>query len=315
MDKVSICCLCYNHSLYLEKALESFILQKGDFEIEIVVFDDCSTDNSREIIDRYKEKYPEIFKVIYPKQNVYSQGKIALFDLVNLASGKYIAFCEGDDYWINDEKLAKQVRYLQNNEDLKLVFHPALTLYEPSVVKDEKYGYYGEHEGKHQFTDILAVSGSYMPLASILAEKSVFTQWLNEHPDFFSRNLWHSTIQILAAYKSGAGYLPERMSIYRKMHVGSWSHNMASSSQAVVTDFKGFIDRNRGLNKLFNYEFEETFDKLLISKIINVSTRKHLGLNTKIKLKNLVPIKIPYTSTIKFYSLCLIFFIAKYVKK
>lgn len=315
MDKISICCLCYNHSEYLEKALESFLFQKGEFEMEIVIFDDCSTDNSREIINKYKEKYPAIIEVIYPEKNVYSQGKIALFDIVNMATGKYLAFCEGDDYWIDDEKLSKQVQYLKNNTDLELVFHPALTLYEPAVIKDENYGYYGEQDGKHSFRDILAVSGSYMPMASIFAKKSAFTNWLNEYPEFFSRNMWHSTIQILAAYKGGAGYLPEKMSIYRKMHVGSWSHNMSRSSNAVETDFKGFIDRNRGLNKIFKSEFEEIFNRLLLSKIINVAMLKHLKFSTKIKLKNLVPIKIPYFITIKFYALCLIFFVAKYVKK
>lgn len=114
--KVSICCLSYNHGEYIEKALSSMLNQKTDFEYEIIVLDDCSTDNTREIINNFQRKYPNKIRKIFQKTNQYQKG----ISVVNkffypIARGKYISYCEGDDYWINENKLQLQVDFLDNN--------------------------------------------------------------------------------------------------------------------------------------------------------------------------------------------------------
>ena len=97
---ISICCLTYNHEPYIEQCLEGFLMQKVDFPIEILIHDDASTDKTAEIIRKYESKYPEIIKPVYQSENQYSKGiSVSRVYQFPRAQGKYIALCEGDDYW------------------------------------------------------------------------------------------------------------------------------------------------------------------------------------------------------------------------
>jgi len=118
---VSICCITYNQEKYIRDTIEGFLLQKTSFPIEIIIHDDCSTDNTANIIKEYVNKYPEIIKPIYQKENQYSLG-VKIFPIVfSCSKGKYIAICEGDDYWIDPNKLQRQTEYLEANSDYVLV--------------------------------------------------------------------------------------------------------------------------------------------------------------------------------------------------
>lgn len=116
---VTIQCLVYNHEPYLRQCLDGFVMQKTNFKFEAIVHDDCSTDSSVTIIKEYAEKYPDIIKPIYEIENQYSkagfQGILKI--LYEMSVGKYIAFCEGDDYWIDPLKLQKQVDFLESNPE------------------------------------------------------------------------------------------------------------------------------------------------------------------------------------------------------
>lgn len=113
---VSICCITYNHEQYIRDALDGFVMQKTNFPFEIVISDDCSKDNTRAIIAEYKEKYPDLFHDVSPKKNM---GVFVNFRYVqDSAKGKYIALCEGDDYWTDPYKLQKQVDILEADETL-----------------------------------------------------------------------------------------------------------------------------------------------------------------------------------------------------
>lgn len=112
---VSVAVLVYNHEKYIRKALDSILMQEVDFDYEIVIAEDCSTDNSREIIFEYYNNYPHIFKLILQEKNVGM--RLNSDDLRHNCSGKYRATLEGDDYWIVSDKLKKQVDFLEKNED------------------------------------------------------------------------------------------------------------------------------------------------------------------------------------------------------
>ena len=126
---VSICCITYNHEKYIRDALESFLNQKTNFDFEILIHDDASTDKTSEIIQEYEKKYPNIIKPIYQIENQYSKG-ISINDTFNFsrAGGKYIALCEGDDYWLDSNKLQKQVDYMGKNHECTLCFHNAMVV-------------------------------------------------------------------------------------------------------------------------------------------------------------------------------------------
>lgn len=121
---VSIVCLCYNHSAFIRQALDGFVMQKTSFPIEIVIHDDASTDDSVKIIKEYEGRFPNLFHCIYREENWYSQKKNILLDIFkNHARGKYVAYCEGDDYWTDPYKLQKQVDFLESHPDYVMCSH------------------------------------------------------------------------------------------------------------------------------------------------------------------------------------------------
>lgn len=119
---VSINCLAYNHEKYIEDTLVGFLIQKTLFPFEILIHDDASTDNTANIIRVYERKYPSIIKPIYQKENQWtidSEGiRRAQYDRIK---GKYLAWCEGDDYWTDSFKLQKQIGFLEANPEYALV--------------------------------------------------------------------------------------------------------------------------------------------------------------------------------------------------
>lgn len=121
---VSICCISFNHEDFLEKALDGFLIQETNFPFEILVHDDASTDRSADIIRAYEAKYPNLIQPIYQTENQYSQN-IEPMSAYNYsrAKGKYIAICEGDDYWTGTSKLQLQADFLEANEDYSICYH------------------------------------------------------------------------------------------------------------------------------------------------------------------------------------------------
>ena len=120
---VSICCITYNHERYIADAIESFLMQKTKFNFEIIIHDDASTDGTKSIIEDYSKRYPEIISPIYQTTNQLSQGRKIFPTLFEKAKGKYIALCEGDDYWTDDLKLQIQADFLLNNPNYCLCVH------------------------------------------------------------------------------------------------------------------------------------------------------------------------------------------------
>lgn len=120
---LSICCITYNHEKYINEAIDSFLMQETDFPFEILIHDDASTDNTTEIIRSYAKKYPHIINLIIQKENQYMKcGLINPRFVFPKTRGKYIALCEGDDYWTDDTKLQKQVGFLERNPEYVITY-------------------------------------------------------------------------------------------------------------------------------------------------------------------------------------------------
>ena len=123
---VTIRCMAYNHEPYIRQCLEGFVMQKTNFRFEAIVHDDASTDGTATIIREYAEKYPDIIKPIFETENQYSKHDGALKRIMDEHThGKYVAYCEGDDYWIDPFKLQKQVDFLERNPEYSMCFHNA----------------------------------------------------------------------------------------------------------------------------------------------------------------------------------------------
>ncbi len=125
---VSIICTAYNHEKFIQSALDSFINQKTNFDFEVLVHDDASTDNTANIIRKYEKEFPKIIKPIYQSENKFSKSVNLQKEIIApIARGKYIALCEGDDYWIDEYKLQKQVDYLESHPGCTICFTNAYT--------------------------------------------------------------------------------------------------------------------------------------------------------------------------------------------
>ncbi len=120
---VSIACITYSHATYIAECIEGFLMQETTFPVEILIRDDASTDGTAEIVRSYEKKHPNLIKGIYETENQYSKGVKPGRVAWRKANGKYVAFCEGDDYWTDPSKLQRQVDFLESNLECSACFH------------------------------------------------------------------------------------------------------------------------------------------------------------------------------------------------
>lgn len=126
---VAVVCIAYNHEKYLRDALEGILSQKTDFQFNIVIHDDASTDNTPIIIEEYALKYPQIIIPIYQKENQYQRGVNILKEYVApMLEGQYYAYCEGDDFWCDPHKLQEQVDFMRAHPDYSACVHNTIQL-------------------------------------------------------------------------------------------------------------------------------------------------------------------------------------------
>lgn len=249
-----MCCLSYNHEKYIRETIDSILTQEYTGEIEIVIFDDHSTDSSRSIADEYSSRESKI-RTISAKENIYSKGFTPLFNLVEEASGEYIFFCECDDYWNDIYKISKQVDALEKNKEYNIAFHPAFTLNDK--VNDFKYGYNGNIKKVIDAKECIAKNGPLMPLASIAVRSETLKNLWLSRPDFFMRNAWHSVVQMSSVVPNGAIYLPDYMSTYRSMHDGSWSLKQKNDKEQYLNNFISYSKRIKFFREIYQNSIKE----------------------------------------------------------
>jgi glycosyltransferase involved in cell wall biosynthesis len=127
---VSIVCPAFNQRAFIAETIDSFLAQQTDFPFEILVNDDASTDGTREIIQAYASRYPGLIRPVLHEQNQYRQGKLFFPALFNMAKGRYLAYCDGDDFWTDPLKLQKQVDFLERHPDYVIAYHDAVMVSE-----------------------------------------------------------------------------------------------------------------------------------------------------------------------------------------
>lgn len=232
-DKVYISCICitYNQEQYIKDTIDSFLSQKTEYRFEVIIHDDCSSDSTRDILLKYKSNYPDIIKLILQKKNQYSQGK-RIFEIpVKISQGEYICLCEGDDYWIDEYKIQKQIKVLEDKKNYNICFTPAKGLH-TNIFSD--ISYYASETKTFTLNDVIEGGGDFMPTASIMIRNVVFNnipEWCSKAPvgDYF--------LQILASLNNGAIYIPEFTTVYRINSVGSWSSSQKKQTSKKIIKF------------------------------------------------------------------------------
>ena len=227
---VSICCITYNQENYIKQTIESFLMQEVNFKYEIIIHDDASTDNTPFIIKEYQLKYPHLIKPIYQTENQYSKGVSVLSLVMQKSVGKYIAICEGDDFWIDPLKLQKQVEYLQSNYDCTLVTHAAIMVDRNGHKLKRKIQPYSESR-VCDIRDIIMGDGGFFSTNSM-----VFKSELGKAlPTFYYNSpVRDYPLTIFLSLKGNVYYINEEMSAYRVISKGSWSaKNLFNKERAV----------------------------------------------------------------------------------
>lgn len=214
---VSVICEVYNHEPYLHDCLEGFVMQQTNFLFEILIHDDASTDNSAAIIREYEQKYPDLFKPIYQKENQYSKG-ISIWRDIQFprAQGKYIAICEGDDYWTDPLKLQKQVDVLEADETLMACCTDCSVVDNHSALLREKRGgvVKGDIQGRYNLRDFFRDHHQY-PTLSVVYRRAHTREVQQKHAHTINAFLGDWTLWICLLIYGDMYFLDEITCAYR----------------------------------------------------------------------------------------------------
>ena len=257
---VSILCPVFNHGKYLKQCLDGFVMQKTNFKFEVIVHDDASTDDSISIIKEYEIKYPDIIKPVYQELNQYSRGgQIIAKHMIPKTRGKYLAWCDGDDFWIDKFKLQKQVDVLENNLDCKFsvctvrdtdeegtplkLTHPSVTI-GSSVLNTEDFLKLATKEYVFQTSSYMALKDSYM-------------DYINNPPEFkLVSPVGDWPMLLYFCTKGNIYYINDEMSCYRRNAVGSYTTTMGVATVEKRKKFnQGLIDMINAFDKYTDYKY------------------------------------------------------------
>ncbi len=240
---VSIICPAYNHERFIDQTLKGFINQVTDFPFEIILHDDASTDRTASIIADYEKKYPKIIKCIFQKENQFSKGRKITPILLQHAMAKYIAFCEGDDYWTDPYKLKKQIEFLETHPDFSMCCTNFSVIdTDGNIIYNE--GWHGRKVKNAVITHKMILE-SYNPktLTSVIRRNALPNSWPIE---YYASPNGDNFIFAVATIGGDAAYLDAITGCYRKHSDGIWS------SKDIDIQYKMQLITCKYLKKYFN---------------------------------------------------------------
>lgn len=258
---VSINCITYNHAPYIKDALDSFLMQETDFDFEILIHDDASTDGTQEIIKEYEKKYPDVIKPVYQTENQHAKG-VKLPEIVDFnhkrALGKYIAFCEGDDYWTDSRKLQKQFDIMEKNPAYSLCTHAA------NIVDLDK-NKTGEHR-PYQYSCEVPLQAYIRRKDKFFATDTIFYRKkdiLDMPQFFFDAIVGDVPLMTILGFRGKIYYIDEYMSEYRVGSKDSWTVKMRKEFEdknKQIEHHLDFIKLIKELDEYSDFLYHEDFD-------------------------------------------------------
>lgn len=262
---VTIRCIAYNQEKYIRDCLEGFVMQKTNFRFEAIVHDDASTDGTAAIIKEYAEKYPDIIKPILETENQYSKHDGSLQRIMDEAcKGKYLAFCEGDDYWTDPLKLQKQVDFLENHPEYSMCWTDA---YQETNGKRTPYNRY-DTNCQSPMEDIIEQGGGFIPTCSIVLRKKVLDARPPEAKGWYVGDY---PIQMWCGWAGKVWYMKEQTCVYRFMAQGSWTsiHCEQTNPEVFLKLYNQEKPMMDAFNKLTEYKYNESFERYVAQVTYN----------------------------------------------
>jgi glycosyltransferase involved in cell wall biosynthesis len=220
--KLTVITSTYNHEKFIRQALEGFVMQRTNFPFEVIVHDDASTDETADIIREYKEKYPHIIRPIFQTENQWNKGISATVAFASpQVKGEYVAFCEGDDYWTDPNKLQKQADFLDSHPDYSVCFHPVKV-----ICDDNSHDSTIFPRPKFRFNKTTLTLEDLLK-RNFIQTNSVMYRWRfgNENiGEIFPKGILPADyfFHLLHAEKGKIGFISDVMGVYRKHRGGMW---------------------------------------------------------------------------------------------
>lgn len=265
MKKISIAIICYNQEKFIKETIENCLNQTYK-NIEICISDDYSTDNTYNIILDYEKKYPCTIKVYRQKENMWKHSLlINLQTVLNLCSWEYIALCEWDDYWIDNNKLQIQADTLEKNKNCDLCFHSAYEL-----VWDKEWKLLWKHCNWNRIfsvNDIIMWDWGFCPTASLMFRR----RSIGKLPNFFDTlPVWDYFLQVLWSLRWWAFYVDKPMSIYRINAIWSWSKSIETfaKKEKFLLSMINWIDL---MNEFLKKRYLKEFSYVKFMKMLEIS--------------------------------------------
>ncbi len=302
---ISCCCITFNQKNYIRDAIDSMLIQKTEYAFEIIVHDDMSTDGTREILKEYENKFPNIIKPIYQDHNQWSLDNRIMPIVFRYAKGQFMALCEGDDYWTDQNKLQLQIDEMYKFPDCNISFHYGEIKYENILNKTELFC---KHSSENKFfttNEVIQYAGPLMPTASICLTKK-FTDSIVERSNekFFKKDLTALFIQILSSVDGNARYINKNMCVYRRMGNGSWTENTAKDYKMhlhwVMKSINSINKVNNLTDHIYNKELKRLQNKyymnLMYYSIIPLKKRNifYKKYKNELSFRNLLLVKFIY---------------------
>ncbi len=215
---VSVSMITYNHEAFIAEAIEGVVMQKTTFPFELVIGEDCSTDNTRAICIEYQKKYPDIIRLRLPEKN---QGMMLNWiNNIESGHGKYIALCDGDDYWTDPYKLQKQVDFMEANPDFALCSHSVYTLMCGQL-----------DENIEMERDVLTTEDIILKDWGLLTASIFFRKEAHKTPDwYYTVKNGDFALQLIVSLSGKIKFLPEYMAVHRQ-HLGGMSSTLKPLNQ------------------------------------------------------------------------------------
>jgi len=274
-NMVSICCITYNQEKYISEALDGFLMQETDFNYEIIIGDDCSTDATRTIIEGYSERFPGKIQLI---SNTENGGAIKnMLKTLNVANGKYIAMCDGDDYWTDPRKLQIQVDFMEVHPDSSICCH-----YSRVIDENGDLVYEDDEPVRLEFTyeDVLLGRKNETRVCTMMMKNSEHLKHIKSQEWFY--NVYSADtffkLYVLSKPRVKLYVLPHVMAVYRLHRDGVWSmidsqlrkKKMIDDFNIMINHFSYSASHKKGLLKIYLMQYF-LFDvkNLKIQKAIN----------------------------------------------
>lgn len=245
----------YNHAKYVKNTIDSLLSQKTSFKFTILIHDDCSNDGTTDLLKHYYSLFPDKIELICQSENQYKKGvNVWAKYQLPLVKTKYVALCDGDDYWVDSNKLQKQVDFLEKNQDFVICYHRVYTINERMQMSEEELNYLNK---PHIYTIEDLANGNFMHTPSVVFRN------IQNLPKWYSEiKVGDYPLFMLAAATGKIYYMPDFMAVYRVHSGGIWS---------------SINQKNRLVHwvEMLEYLIQEFSDSISVNTLLRKQYSKH----------------------------------------